>query len=924
MDLEIDPPMTWVDVARSLGQIEPTSKVWSDRPSALIRANVDWYAATFEFDGEVIPYDEFFDWLATVFPQRVERLEGSAKILLEGPEAEDLPIELELRQTPIVQSVPLGAIETSVHFRPEAFTSEGGLPIVVCHSVKGGSGRTTTALACASEWASRSQKAVLIVDADLEAPGLSYLYHRARGAPQVAFEDVVALAHRDVSENWVKTADFASGRLRDQRIGDLFILPLRRKLDELTSSSIRAEHLSTQKRPFALAGLLREIASRLDCAGVVVDIRAGLVPLAAQLILDPSVNKVFVSTLAGQSLDGTAALIKYLSREARRRSLFLNPPLLVINRIPSILRETGADDTILQPILDGITEELLRGSDASSSEDEVIFSSEQDIYALSVAKVTEISDLQVTSSTWDDFTVQLNSSGFQQRISSGVGHWLDRTLGDSKPGLSVTGSAPTQDLTLDRDRRCGLLSEFASNLVAAELAAAPVETPLITGPLRALAEQFTSQLPVVVAEGAKGTGKTLTARFLGGRGSWSSVVEALSGNQKAIDAPVLPVLGSIQTSAAFQSEIDERRRTVARRLGFGDPQQVYQTKQYLTSTLSSAESETERATIWLNAIAWSAGFDVGDVTAGERLPKTLRLAGEHILVVIEGIEELYTDPFSGRTPQWLRSLLVDLPQRIRGEPGRPIGLVIFARRDSVDAAVPQNSDQFRRTYQSFSLTWSDNDVLELAAWLAAKSGAIADAWTAQFRSLTQAEKEARLYPLWGRKLGPDDRPGKRTAEAYTANWVIAVLSDLQSRLVARDLVRLLENAARASVEMSDTEFVENRLLPPRALKDAVKPTSIAKIHETQEEISELKPVFDKFRRHPDSVIAPLGEEAIHELELTEPDITLLQRHAIIFGESPPYEVPELFRMGLNLRHGGARHSVINLRRRARQRLGLPV
>ena len=63
--------------------------------------------------------------------------------------------------------------------------------------------------------------------------------------------------------------------------------------------------------------------------------------------------------------------------------------------------------------------------------------------------------------------------------------------------------------------------------------------------------------------------------------------------------------------------------------------------------------------------------------------------------------------------------------------------------------------------------------IELAAWLATKSGAL-EIWTPDFQQLTQAEREERLYPLWGRKMGPDDRPGRRTAEAYTANWIVAV------------------------------------------------------------------------------------------------------------------------------------------------------
>jgi hypothetical protein len=117
----------------------------------------------------------------------------------------------------------------------------------------------------------------MIVDADLEAPGLSYLYRQTRGSAQIAFEDVVALAHGDDSPGWLVTIEYAAARLLGQKIGNLFVLPLRRNLDELASSSIRAEHLASRDRPFALAEILRLIAAKVGCAGVVVDIRAGLV-----------------------------------------------------------------------------------------------------------------------------------------------------------------------------------------------------------------------------------------------------------------------------------------------------------------------------------------------------------------------------------------------------------------------------------------------------------------------------------------------------------------------------------------------------------------------------------------------------------------------------------------------------------------------
>lgn len=170
------------------------------------------------------------------------------------------------------------------------------------------------------------------------------------------------------------------------------------------------------------------------------------------------------------------------------------------------------------------------------------------------------------------------------------------------------------------------------------------------------------------------------------------------------------------------------------------------------------------------------------------------------------------------------------------------------------------------------------------------------------------------------KLKQDRNPFHHLIATIAEPRYTLAFSDLQGRLVARDLVRFLAEAASYKpTEAEDVQYA-NRLLVPQALKSAIKPTSIAKVKETVEEIRDLKAVFQKFGKR--EVRAPIDEAAIKSLSLSSPDINLLRRHGILFGVSPPYEVPELFRMGLNLKHTGARHSVINLRRKSRQSLGL--
>jgi cellulose biosynthesis protein BcsQ len=908
--------LTWADIARSLSVLEPANELWRSRPAGLVRAQVDWTGVTLSVRS-ASDREPTIKWLDLVVPGRVE---NASYLVLDGPEAASrLSIDFEEVDTTEARfRSNLGIIEGDINFQyGSAPYVARSIPFVACHSVKGGTGRTTTAIAIATELAKRQSGRVLLVDADLEAPGLSYLFRASRPEVLVSLEDLVTLAHAEQDPSSKDTVAWASERLAGHTLGDLIILPLRRDLDELASSVIRSEHLASSDRPYAFADLLERVAISAGCVGVVIDVRAGLVPVAAQLILDPSIARVVVSSLAGQSLEATVALMRFTSRELRRGGAESLPPLLVINRIPLILRELGQDDAILAPALERIVESLLADRDAEAAPDVPVLHDALELNPLFLAKLGEVSDLHVPSRRWEGFSEQLDSSGFSRRLQVTLSPWLDVVFGEKvdvpPPQLVVEAAMPSKE---DRRR---LLSNYASRLVAAETADAPVENPLVTAPLRALAME-SAQVPVVIIEGAKGTGKTLTARYVISRGNLSSLSTGVGLPASKTEAMFLPVLGSIQSSGAFLTEIDDARTSVATSLDNAVTHRVAETRSWLRDQLGKALSEREWVDLWLDAAAWCAGVSVGQAGAGQRLIDELRAKDRKLICVIEGIEELYDSASDPSVQGMLRAVLIDLPLRLRSERGRPLGLMVFARRDSVSAGVSQNLKQFRTQYQQYALTWTEDDVLELAAWVVTQSNAAA-LWDRSFGDLTQDEKEKRLFPLWGRKLGPDELPGqRRVQEAYTAGWVIAALSDLQGRLVARDLVRFLEKASEVSLAFEDRDAYASRLLEPRALKTAIGPTSHEKVAETEEEIAELGPVFLKFRSHVNAVKAPMDMDAIATLGLDVRDIELLRTHGIVLGDAAPYEVPELFRMGLGLRHAGARHSVLGTRRRARQRL----
>lgn len=911
MNITSSSPLTWTDIARRLA-------AEANKPGrgggVVRRARLGRYGALLEVpDGVGEP--EVADWLETMFPGRVEL--SPLALRLEGPEhVAVLPIELEPEERQGLFRPSFGLIDGTVEFDAVPLTPKAGrpVPVVAALSIKGGTGRTTTAVALGRRWAEISGRAVLLVDADLEAPGISYLLREQVAEARISLEDAIVLAHAERTEEATATVAFCASKLQDHLItGNLFVMPLRRDVDELVGSAIRPEHLSTPSNPFAFADLLANIAHELGCCGVVIDVRAGLVPLTVNLAMDPEVSLLIVTTLADQSIKATTTLVRFLSQESRRSGLQPRKPLLVVNRVPTVLRNTGMDQRLVEPLANELVGSLVPESHDEVEAGESIFDGYPPIEPFAQVFVPELPEMQMSAATWTGFLDQISSSGFSRAVGAALDQWIETEL------LSGgAAQAPPASPMPDNDEGRRRLAAYADSMIAAENTEAPVQKPLVTKPLAALAERFLSEVPIAVSEGAKGTGKTLAARFFVAQVTWDRVVSKLVGRNGAIAASILPVCASIQSSASLQAETDRAREAVASSLGLHSPMLANATTDFLKQMINTGATEQAWIGHWLDVIAWSAGFEPGIEGTGDRFVAFLRDSGKNVVAVLEGLEELYQSVDEPNVGVAMRAALVGVIQRLRAELKRPLGLVVFARRDTTEASVKQNLDQFRREYSKFALTWTDDDILELAAWLASEARAIPGLWDADFAQLSTAEKTLKLERLWGRKLGPDDKPEQRSREAYTATWVIAVLSDLRRRLVPRDLIRLLANAARVSNNADEGTEYGGRLLIPRAIRAAIEPTSEYKVKETEEEILELRAVFDKFRAKRDQVAAPLDQAALRELDISQNEIDALRRHGIVFGDVPPYEVPELFRRGLGLRHVGARRSVVNLYRRTRE------
>jgi cellulose biosynthesis protein BcsQ len=164
-----------------------------------------------------------------------------------------------------------------------------------------------------------------------------------------------------------------------------------------------------------------------------------------------------------------------------------------------------------------------------------------------------------------------------------------------------------------------------------------------------------------------------------------------------------------------------------------------------------------------------------------------------------------------------------------------------------------------------------------------------------------------LYPLWGERMG-------RTKKAYTYNWVHTRIADGQKNCFPRSLVLLLQKAVEAEKNFPPEDSSEI-VLRPKALIEALPYVSDQRVDEVRDEYPELEEYLPKLQGER----SPIDETRLSEIwgvkdinKLAEV-ITEMVNAGILTErfrpkDPPPrlYAVAELYLYGLNMVRKGQR------------------
>jgi MinD-like ATPase involved in chromosome partitioning or flagellar assembly len=782
-----------------------------------------------------------------------------------------------------------------------------GVPVIAFHSYKGGVGRTLSLLAYVrslSEIKKGDSARLLIVDSDIEAPGLTWLAQSQNIYSDISFLDALSILHQ--TEDWREQAlPYISQKIQETTLRlpvsgqfvNHYFLPAYRYIEQIMQISNIAEKVVNMKdRAWIITDFLSELGSQLQVDAVIVDLRAGFSEISSPFLFDPRVRKIYVTSTSLQSRKGLLTTLEHVYPKTLEPKEFdVYAPKVLITMVP--------DEVDTSKIITEFAEVLSVLQCRQDEEQDVITYAEK----LNI-DVIPFSPTLVHLEGFDSIDEKLSNTKTSDVFSKIALEWFppNETI---KSEERVKDDAEEKKTFLENLAKTAQIMEHAeSNLIFDFLA---------TSPLKNIAQKYRITIPNTVVLGAKGSGKTFAYLQLLQSVTWESFLNKIIHTDSKNETTYL--FPFIKPKNLNEEKIIEKLRehvnTLNEVLDFKINAEAITGDKILDDieqAFDSISSKSSWKEFWKTKLLESTGLPF---TTFSELQSYLEKKGKRLVFMVDGLEEVFNNIVTSEIQKnAISALCQGIVTELRSIPNGRIGLFLFLRRDIALNAIEQNWAQFYSLYASFELKWTNVEALLLALWLCRKVNPNFSKDDKKehipIENLTFESLEKKLHILWGLKLG---RPDSR--EAYSANWIISALSDLNEQLQARDIIRFLRYAAQESLRSSPWN---DRYLLPEAIRKAITPCSKDKITELEQEIANLKVIFEKLRIDKEPKQIPFNLE---DFGLSADEAKFLEQQGFLikFG-SEGYYMPEIIRLGLGFKlEKGARPKVVVLLNRARRK-----
>lgn len=216
--------------------------------------------------------------------------------------------------------------------------------------------------------------------------------------------------------------------------------------------------------------------------------------------------------------------------------------------------------------------------------------------------------------------------------------------------------------------------------------------------------------------------------------------------------------------------------------------------------------------------------------------------------------------------------------------------------------------------RSLQLSWDETDLWRLVLRQALQSSSTLSQALEEELGLTIDRLETfelgqlrrSLYPLWGERMG-------RGRKAFTYNWVRTRIADSNENCFPRSLVLLLERAVNNEKNFS-TEYSSEIVLRPKSLIDAFPTVSDQRVDEVRNEYPELEEPLNRLQGER----SPIDENRLSDIwNIQDGELSLRITEMVEAGilkersrpkDPPPriYSIAELYLYGLGMVRKGQR------------------
>ena len=602
---------TWKDIEREL---LVQRKGWEDTfdnievyPDELIV-----YCSKEKDDSEIIQK------LYEVFPKNTDR--NNKSILLEGnKQVMKITIEFEDegRNNKIIPLFEKVIYSRSAY--PEEQLKPLPCPVVAFHSYKGGVGRTLSLLAFAKAWSEmQGEKKLLIIDSDIEAPGLSWLQGKI---DENGFSYLDLLTMLQDSQDIESVVEFATEQIRNsvisvetnQQTVEHFFLPTLRYDEQLfdiyaSPSSV----IKGKDRQYILAEVLSQIADRLGVNMTLVDMRAGISEYSAPLLFDPRVKKYIVTSTSEQSVIGTEKLLQYMGRGLAITE-DANLPTVFLGMIPPSISLKEKNDIIT---------EIVECFKSNEKEEQLLDNLVVELPFAS--ELIHLTDLQ-------QILTQIEGRDMYKEIKKVVQSYLDDPIENDNINFDEYRNKALQEICTFANKQITAESNHAVQI-------------LLTAPIKNLCLKYADGIPTVVVRGAKGAGKTFLYRQFIEKQNWFAFSNEINHRNNKENGYFIPVFAP-KNITEFTKLLRECIATVNTEI---ESAQV-SASVYLDNSQKLEKQMTEITDwrdFWEKLLASSVNKNWGSF---DEVSDMLRKEDKKAVFLIDGLEEILRNVFPNRS-----------------------------------------------------------------------------------------------------------------------------------------------------------------------------------------------------------------------------------------------------------------------------------